>query len=295
MTKPKAKPPAKKPAPAARKPARRPEKAAGKGSSVLDAVRAELVQLATIRGQFAEVPDDMAAGLLAHHDEESCREKGKNTRAADIFRAAMSWARTFGEHASDPALSQVRVRWFLDCATALGNNLSGRAPAPNPPVDAEDLTTSADRLLKRTERRARDATGTNRSWRAALDRALTPDGVHDDRVSKLAQLAELLNAWLRASSAPPLVAYDLNMATVTALNTAAESLNAALASKPAAKQIDRDSPAINATEGRLLYVMRSLWDDLAEAREDGTTSLLLTVSPALLRGMDVASRRKKEK
>ncbi|MDB4930685.1 MAG: hypothetical protein JWM10_3169 [Myxococcaceae bacterium] len=38
--------------------------------------------------------------------------------------------------------------------------------------------------------------------------------------------------------------------------------------------------------------MRPLWDDLAEAREDGATALLLTVSPTLLRGLDIRSDRK---
>jgi hypothetical protein len=40
--------------------------------------------------------------------------------------------------------------------------------------------------------------------------------------------------------------------------------------------------------------MRPLWDDLAEAREDGVTALQLGVTPALLRGLDLNARKAKK-
>ena len=40
--------------------------------------------------------------------------------------------------------------------------------------------------------------------------------------------------------------------------------------------------------------MRPLWDDLAEAREDGITSLQLTVTPTILRGLDLGTRKPKK-
>ena len=78
---------------------------------------------------------------------------------------------------------------------------------------------------------------------------------------------------------------------MTALTAAAKALEDAIAKRPAAGQVDRDGPAVNEAEGRLLYVMRPLWDDLAEAREDGLTSLQLTVTPSLLRGLDLRARK----
>lgn len=261
-------------------------------------VRGELQQLATIRAHFPQVDAVTAAALLAHHDDESCRAKGANTRAVDTFRVAMSWARTFGEHAKDPALDPVRVRWFLDCLTALGTALTGNIPSANPADEAafEDAAQAADKLLRRAERRARDAAGTRKGASDSLDAALTPDGLSDARVSRLRQLAALLDAWLAkpADAAPPLRAYGLGAPTVKSLRDAADTLDGLIARRAAPQQIDRDSPAVNHAEGRLYYVMRPLWDDLAEAREDGTTSLQLTVSPALLRGLNIKTDRKKK-
>ncbi|HQY63245.1 MAG TPA: hypothetical protein PK141_17715 [Polyangiaceae bacterium] len=283
---------------ASKSPAKSSAAAATKASPAEDAetVRGELRQLAEIRAHFPQLPDALATSMLAHHDADACREKGKSTRAVDIFRAAMSWARIFGAHASDPAVSPVRVRWFLDCLTTLGSQLSGKVAVANPSEESsyDDVAQKADKLLARTKRRAKDAAGTHTTWRAALDKALEPDGVHDPRISSLRQLAKLLRAWSStASASPPLAAYDLTDDTASSLAAAAEALDAATARRPAPQQIQRDSPAINESEGRLLYVMRPLWDDLAEAREDGRSSLQLTVSPALLRGLDVNARKPK--
>lgn len=257
-------------------------------------VRGELRQLAELRTKFPALPAPLAAGMLAHHDPDSCREKGKSTKAVDIFRAGMSWARILGAHAGDPAVSPVRARWFLDCLTTLGSLLSGRVAAANPSDESsyQDVAQQADKLLARVKRRARDAVGTHSAWRLALDTALAADGVQDPRISILRQLAKLLGSWSKPGS-PPLAGYDIDASTVRSLSAAAEALEAATARRPAAQQAQRDSPAINESEGRLLLVMRPLWDDFAEAREDGRSSLQLTVSPALLRGLDVNVRKAK--
>ena len=112
-------------------------------------------------------------------------------------------------------------------------------------------------------------------------------------MSRLTKLAALIEKWLGGTKAPPLAANDITAQTVTALKEAIKNLEDAIAAKPAAAQPDRDSPAVNTAEGRLLFAMRPVWDDLAEAREDGHTALQLTVSPALLRGLDLNKRKKK--
>jgi hypothetical protein len=260
------------------------------------AVRGELTQLAVLRAAFPALSPAASSTFHALHDDDACRERGNNTRATDTFRIAMTWARTFGAHAADPALDGAQVRWFLDCLTGLGAALTGRAPAANPShggalADAEHV---ADRLLQRTERRARDAAGSRADLTAALDAALTPDGALDSRVSRLRQLAGYLEAQLRSGAphAAALRLFHLDTPTVTALRGAADTLDSLIASVPPPKQIDRDSPQVNTAEGRLFFAMRPLWDGLAEAREDGVTSLLLTVSPTLLRGLNIKPDRK---
>ncbi len=260
-----------------------------------DDLPGELQQLARLRAQFPALPAEIAASLLAHHDDASCRERGTATRAHETFRGAMRWARTYGAHASDPAVSALRVRWFLDCLTALGGLLSGRAVNANP-ADAsalDDAQREADRALQRVERRARDAVGTSKRWRDALDGALSPHEAIDARVARLRGLAELLDQWIAApADAPPLVAYDLGTETVKSLRDAARKLEDATARISAPRQFDRDTPAINEAEGRLYLIMRPLWDDLREAREDGVSALQLAVTPTLMRGMDLRLRKK---
>ncbi|MBK6532089.1 MAG: hypothetical protein IPF99_21555 [Deltaproteobacteria bacterium] len=260
-------------------------------------VRGELRQLAEIRGRFPALDADTAAALHAHHDDDACRAKGTATRAADTFRGAMSWARTFGAHAANPALEPRRIRWFLDCATALGVVLTGQ-PAVDPTQASafEDATQTADKLLRRTERRARDAAGTVAAAVAAVDAALQPDGVLDDRISRLRQLAALLTTWLGqpVAKAPPLRVFGIGASTVADLTRAATALDEAIARRGAPKMADRDGPAVNIAEGRLQFVMRSLWTDLAEAREDGVTDLVLTVSPTILRALNIKPKRKQD-
>ncbi len=281
---------------ASKKPVRKKPPATAADESVRE-LPGELRQLAEIRAKFPALSHDVSVDLLAHHDDDACRERGGSTRASDVFRGAMTWARIFGANRDEPGVSPVRVRWFLDCLTTLGALLSGRSAAANPADESgyDDAASKADKLVARTSRRAYDAAGTKSSWRAAIDTALTPEEGRDERVSKLSRLAALLEKWIKAPKAPPLAAYDITAATVTALRDAATALDDAIANKPAPAQADRDSPAINTAEGRLLLVMRPLWDDLSEAREDGLTSLQLTVSPAILRGLDMRARKAKKR
>lgn len=264
-----------------------------------EALAGEMRQLAVIRAHFPALPSSTAAAMLAHHDADVCRVKGTATRATDTFRIAMAWARTFGEHRDDPAVrgASVCVRWFLDCLIALGAELSAKAAATNPVRDGalRDATLNAELRLRRATRRARDAAGTERPKLDALDRALSHDGVGDATVARIRRLAALLDDWRGSSSgiAATLEVYGVTADTVRSLRDAAQTLEEAIARRPAQRQIDRDTPAINTLEGRLYLVMRPLWDELAEAREDGATSLQLSVSPTLLRGLELYQRRTK--
>ncbi|MCC7541037.1 MAG: hypothetical protein IT379_32765 [Deltaproteobacteria bacterium] len=258
----------------------------------------EMRQLTAIRRLFPVLDDATAAALLSSHEADACRERGTATRSADTFRGAMTWARTFGENVDDPAVdsASIRVRWFLDCLNALGSAIAGNAVSDDPVAEGryQDIATDAERLLARSARRARDAAGTLKGRLDAIDAALAHDGVGDPLVSRLRKLARLLDDWRSSSTsdAPLLSAYGVTAQTVYRLRDAAQALEDAIANRPAPKQVDRDTPVINTLEGRLYYVMRSLWDDLADARDDGTTSLQLPVSPTLLRGLEIHNRRK---
>ncbi len=261
----------------------------------------QLRQLAEIRAKFPALPESMAASLFAHHDAEACREKGNGTRAVDVFRGGMSWARTFGQYSTDPALSPKRVRWFLDCLTVLGESVVGRTNLSNPSEVSsfDDVARRADKVFNRAKRRLWDAVGSDSGHRATLQAAFAPQEGLDARLSVLRSVSKLVGTWIAAEAkgekAPALAAYDVDHELVGQLDAAAKALDDAIAKRPAGKQTSRDTPAMNEAEGRVLLAMRPLWDDLAEAREDGLSNLQVTVSPALLRGLDIGSRKKKSK
>jgi hypothetical protein len=252
----------------------------------------ELRQLADIRSHFAQLDPGLAAALHAQHDDDACKARGIGTRAADTFSGAMTWARTIFAHRQDPGFSQPLLRYFLDCLTELGHLLSGRASGgtPSDTGNLADVEHVADTLLADVTRNATDAVGTR--WLPDLQTALMPQSGLDPRVSRLRQLASRLDSWLQApmtvpATTPPLPAYGITPSTVSQLSAAADALDDAIARRPPPRQVDRDSPAINIAEGRLYFVMRTIWDDLAAARQKNKTSLLLTVTPTLLRGLNI--------
>jgi hypothetical protein len=255
---------------------------------------AELQQLAAIRARHPPLSAAQSAALFALYTDEQCRDHGANTKARDTFRGAMSWARIIGERAPDAAIAPVAARWFLDCTTALGDALSGRVIAANPGHAGalSDAEAAAKKKTQRALRRLRDAAGGNSTHKATIDAAVTFDGVGNEHVQRATKIAALCKQWLATAGASPVAAFGIDDGTVAALEAAAATLSGLVATTPAARAIDRDSPEINAAEGRLLFAMRTLWDDAADAREDGTSSLLYTVSPAILRGLNLTARNK---
>jgi hypothetical protein len=279
-----------------------PKKASAKKRAAAEEVtevRGELRQLAALRAKFPVLPEALAAGLLAQHDDDACRARGTTTRSADTFKGAMAWARTVGAHAADAGFSPARSRWFFDCLTNLGTLLSGKSAAANPAAGSalDDAQYAAEALIARTRRSLENAVGSHKIWTVSLAEALVPDPALDAHISVLRQLAAQITAWLKAPAAtppaaPPLAGFDVDAKTAAALVAAAKALDAAIAVRPPPAQIDRDSPAINAAEGRLYFIMRVLWDDLAEARKAGASSLQLSVTPTLLRGLNLSARKR---
>lgn len=257
--------------------------------------RGELTQLAQLRGSFAALAPAESSLFLAQHSAEACRKNAESTKAADIFRAAMSWSRVFGENKGSPGLHPKRVRWFLDCTTALGNALAGGTTVENPSDEAtySDVLARTNKVLARSARKLAEAAGSSQPHKNALATARALPGP-DQHAVVLRQVAALADAWLKEKKLN-LALNDVEPGMVKSLVEGAKALEAATASRKAARQSQHDSPAVNELEGRLLFAMRPVWNDLREAREDGETSLVPPTSPALARGIGIRRRTKKTK
>lgn len=249
-------------------------------------------QLASLRADFPPLSSTLAGRLLAQHDDATCHTRGTSTRAGDTFRGAMGWARTLHTHrdALAPVLDPRRVRWFLDCLSHLGDAIEGRPDGINPSAAAvlDDAQRAARSAYTEAVRRLQLAIGSNAQWRGQLDAKLSLNTGTSPDVERLRALATYVSSLTQDPSGPPVELHGLDAAFIASLEDAATALAAALAAKPAPRQIDRDSSPVNVAEGRLFFVMRGLWDDLQAARDARKTDILLNVSPSLLRGLGLS-------
>ena len=271
-------------------------KGKGDGSAALvPTVSGTLTQLATIRGQFEELSPAVTAEFMSQHDAEACRKRGGETKAADIFRIGRNWALTMGAHPNDPGLEPVAVRWFLDCLTLLGVQLEGRASSnvPSEVSNYDDVQRKATAAVVDTRRRLTAAAGSNEGFKEALAASLKTENALEPRIGQLEGLAGLIERWQKAEVRPPLAGNRIKPETAKELRALVARLHEANANKKAPQQMtNRDTPAINEIEGRTLFIMRSIWDELSASRKSGATGLQLHVTRGLLRGMDLRVKAK---
>lgn len=271
-------------------------KGKGDGSAAMvPSVSGTLTQIAGIRGQFEELSAEMTAEFMSQHDDEACKKRGKQTKAADIFKIGRNWALTIGEHPNDPGFNPFAVRWFLDCLTSLGMQLEGRATSNVPSVvgKVDDVQRSSASALSETKRKLGLAAGSNEAFKEALATSLKTENALEPRIAQLEGLAGLIEMWLSVAERPPLAGYGITQSTATELRALVKRLHEANATKKAPQQLSKhDSAALNAIEGRTLFIMRTIWDELAAARRSSKSELMLYVTRNLLRGMDLRVKGK---
>lgn len=263
--------------------------AAPEGDTLLIGVRGEREQLAVIRQKLPPLSEVESRAFMAPHSPETCRDKASSTKARDVFRLAMSWARIIGANPTDPGVRPKRARWCLDCASALGELLAGNAGPRNPSVTSAliDAQSRGAKLSAEVRAAALDALGDDRARAEVLRRALTPPA-RDARAESLRNARKVLSGWFEDEGLKiQLSLHDVNEDTLAELEAAAVELEKATASRGAAQQADRDTPAENEAEGRLLFAMKWVWKDFKKARQNGRSSLVLPVSPAILRGLGI--------
>ncbi len=252
-------------------------------------LRGELVQLAEIRQKFPALSPVLAGAFLSQHGDDDCRALGAGTRAKEIFAGGLRWARTLGENPGDPALSPRRVRWFLDCLTALGDALAGAPVAINPSSQGawDDAKHQAETRFARVFESVRRAAGSRSAWITTLDAVRATEGAGETVLARIEALARAIEAWNTPADVAILDAFDVSAQIVTELRAAAATLDARTRERGAPGQLSagRDTPAANTAEGRVLFAMKVLWDDAAAAHAAGTSTLQYAVTDALIRGL----------
>jgi hypothetical protein len=279
----------KKSAQTTKKTAKTSAASSSEGDTLLIGVRGEREQLAIIRQKLPALTDVESRAFLSMHSPETCREKAKATKARDVFRLAISWARIIGEQPTDPAVHPKRARWCLDCSTALGELLAGNGGLRNPSVTSAlvDAQSRVTNLTIEVRAAVLRALGDDSSRATEARKAFTPPA-RDARAEALRNAKNLIGTWLKDENLKARLAlHDVTAATLVELEAAAAGLEAATATRGAAQQADRDTPAENEAEGRLLVAMKWVWLDFKAARKKGLSNIVLPVSPAILRGLNI--------
>lgn len=252
-------------------------------------LRGEMAQLSAVRVKFSPLAPTLSRALLSRHGPDDCRERGSFTRAKAIFRDGMRWTRTIHENPTDPALSAPKVRWFLDCLTALGEQLSGRAVEVNPATHSawSDARHDAQTLFDGLIDDLREAAGSRASWLAVIEQVRGAVGEGEPVRAQIEALLKAMKKWSSAEDQALLEVFNVTPARAQALRDVAATLDQRTRERGAEKPLlgANDSPAVNITEGRLLFAMRDLWIDAAKARDRAASTLVWSVSPSLLRGL----------
>lgn len=260
--------------------------------------------LVAMRARQPTIDDALREAFRRQRTDAYCTLLGGRTRGALVFRDAMAWARRIDGALKKPDRSGVPITgehfaWYLECLEALRLGLVAKAGAADGSGDAAQALDAARRLgdavAVRLARRLREVAGGDPAWTHELAEAQANTGVEDATVTRLRGLAGLVERWLDRGDAgirALLAVHGVAAEDARRARAAARALDDALDAKPAANAVARDTPAVNLAEGRVLVCMRQFRKMLAEAREEGRTTLVLVPGPAT-RGV-VVPRREEE-
>jgi hypothetical protein len=224
---------------------------------------------------------------------QQCDDAGELSKAADVYREALAWAPIIDRALSRAPhairrYSKARFTWFLECVRDLGDAIEAqRSGNASPDVAKERAARARSTALAMREELIEALSvlaGGDILQRRVLEAASGTTDTPEALASSLRALCRLAEGWLEQESpgARALVAsVDLTPADVDAARAATHAL--AFVAHEAAHGVrsDRDGPAVNRVEGRVVLEMRLLLRVFERARPHNRLVPKLTPSPAL--------------
>lgn len=234
-----------------------------------------------------------------------CDEAGELTKATEVYRDALAWAPIVEQtlrkvpHALR-RYSKTRFAWFLECLRDLSESIEAQRSGKGSPSAARERSARAqrtalamrDELIEALSVLAGGDVLERRVLEAASGTTETPEAL----ASSLRALCRLAEGWLEreSPSARALVAsVDLTAADLDAARAATHALAFATYEATHGVRSDRDAPAVNRVEGRVLLEMRLLMRIFERAHPLNHLVPRLTPSPALRDALHTASNASK--
>jgi hypothetical protein len=222
-----------------------------------------------------------------------CDEAGELTKSTDVYREALAWAPivdrtlTRAPHAIR-RYSRARFAWFLEClrdlAEAIEAQRSGNASPDVARLRAARAQTTALAMREELIEALSVLAGGDVLQRRLLEAASGATDTPEALASSLRALCRLAEGWLEHESpgARALVAsVDLTAADIDAARAATHALAFATYEAAHGVRSERDAPAVNRIEGRVLLEMRLVLRIFERAHPHNHLVPKLTPSPAL--------------
>ena len=261
---------------------------------------AELARLAALYPALTPLDHDT---LVARFDDAYCEALGTATKSRGTLKDALAWLRVLHPPAGarplgDTGVSAITLALLVEWTRRLLVEVESMAEGLPAGLAEEASMREAAKARYRSVRDAvEEALGHNAKWIAILKSHL--DGSkHDELDADVARLLRLADAVkeliaLHATTRHALADEGVTDATPRGCTDDALALEKAIKAKPRAGNIDRDTPAVNLVEGRVLVLMTRVFRAVNKARAAKRTTLVLQPGAATKRVVQPPSPRKK--
>lgn len=266
----------------------KPKAAERKSSTVARVDPAELDALIAKIGRDPTAAQ--RAAWLHQYPAEITAGWAARTNASETELEAFNWAKTASVALLDSSIAESiaypreRLVFLLECVQDVA---ASRERSASTKGDADSLRTTRDaaassvsRALKKLRARMKLVAGDHAESKLAIRAAIAKAEPKSDESSQLTALVALANTWIADAGPLALLATEKGVTTALCAQCTESVLRfrAARAATPTAAA-SKDSPAVNAVEGRLLGEMSALRDALLAAREERGDKLVPMVLP----------------
>ncbi len=260
---------------------------------------AELAHMAALYPALTPLDHDT---FDARYDDAYCEALGTTTKARGTLKDALAWLRMMhpsagGRARAETGVSATLKALFIEWTRRLQVEVESIAEGLPAGLAEEASKREAAKARHRSVRDAVDeALGHNANWITVLRSHLDSDkhGELDVDVARLLRLASGVKALLalHATTRHALANEGVTDATVQACNDDALALEAAIKARPRGGGADRDTPAMNLVEGRVLVLMTQVFRAVNKARAAKRTTLVLRPGAATRRVIQPRGPRK---
>ena len=287
---------------AARTPSRTKQDTPIEAAAMRATTLANLAELARMAALYPALTPLDHETLVARFDDAYCEALGTTTKARGTLKDALAWLRMLHPPAGarslgDTGVSATVKALFIEWTRRLQVEVESIAEGLPAGLAEEASMREAAKARYRTVRDAVDeALGHNAKWITVLRSHLDSEkhGELDVDVARLMRLASGVKALLahHATTKHALANEGVTDATVQVCNDDALALEKAAKARPRGGAVDRDTPATNLVEGRVLVLMTQVFRAVNKARAAKRTTLVLRPGAATKRVIQPRGPRK---